>query len=91
MTKQGKQLKEHYQLEARNQYKGKVMPGDCDMEITLFFKDKRRRDVDNYNKLVLDSLEGVIFEDDSQIQMLTIKKNFSAENPRAEVEIWNLN
>ena len=87
MTKQGKQLKEQYQMEARSQFKDEIIFGDCDLEITLFFKDKRRRDVDNYNKLVLDSLEGVVFLDDSQIQKLTITKDYSAENPRIEIEI----
>lgn len=88
MIKEGKELKELYQLEAQNQYKGKVMSVNCDMEIILFFKDKRRRDVDNYSKLVLDALEGVVYEDDRQIQKLTIKKDYSAENPRIEIEIW---
>jgi len=89
MIKEGKDLKEQYQSEARNQYKGKVMSTDCDMEIILFFKDKRRRDVDNYNKLVLDSLEGIVYEDDKQIQKLTVEKKLSVENPRIEVEIWS--
>jgi len=87
MTKQGKDLKEQYQLEAKNQYKGKVLSGDVEMELVLFFKDKRRRDVDNYNKLVLDALEGIVFEDDKQVQKLTIIKDYSKENPRIELEI----
>lgn len=87
MTKQGKELKELYRLEAQKQYKGKVMPGGCNMEITLFFNDKRRRDVDNYNKLVLDSLEGIVYEDDKQVQKLTIKKRISVEDPRIEIII----
>lgn len=91
MSRKGKQVKEQYQLEVKNQYKGKVIQGDCDMEITLFFKDKRRRDVDNYNKLVLDALEGIVFQDDSQIQKLTIIKNYSKEDPRIEIKIWQLN
>ena len=87
MTREGKELKELYQLEARVQYKGKVMSADCDMEIILFFKDKRRRDVDNYNKLVLDSLEGIVYEDDKQIQKLTVEKKISVEDPRVEIKI----
>jgi len=87
MTKQGKDLKEQYQLEAKNGYKGKVISTDgIEMEITLFFKDKRKRDVDNYNKLVLDSLEGIVFEDDSQIKKLTINKELSAINPRVQIQ-----
>jgi len=88
MTKQGKNLEEQYRSEATNQYHGKVLTGDVEMGIFLFFQDKRRRDVDNYNKLVLDSLEGIIFEDDKQIQKLTIVKGYSKENPRVEVNIY---
>ena len=87
MTKEGKDLKEYYQLEAQIQYKGKAILTDCDMEILLYFKDKRRRDVDNYNKLVLDSLEGIIYEDDKQIQKLIVEKKISAEDPRVEIKI----
>jgi len=91
MTKQGKEMKELYRSEAQKQYKKKVMSGNCSMEITLFFKDKRRRDVDNYNKLVLDSLEGIVYEDDKQIQSLKVEKRISAENPRIEIKIIKLN
>lgn len=88
MLREGKQLKEQYQLEARNQHKKRPTSLSVEMEITLFFKDKRRRDVDNYNKLVLDALEGIAYQDDSQIQKLTVIKNYSKENPRIEIEIW---
>ena len=87
MTRRGKDLKKLYQLEAKNQYKGKVICGDCYIEIALFFKDKRRRDIDNYNKLVLDALEGIVYEDDKQIQKLTITKEISVSDPRIEIEI----
>ena len=87
MTKRGKKLKESYQDQAKDQYKDGIILGDCEMEIGLFFKDKRRRDVDNYNKLVLDSLQGVVFKDDVQIQSLTIRKGYSPENPRIEVKV----
>lgn len=90
MTRKGKELKEQYQLEAKNQYKGEVIWGDCYVEMTLFFKDKRKRDVDNHNKLVLDSLEGIVYNDDRQIQKLTVEKKFSAENPRIEIEVFKI-
>lgn len=34
----------------------------------LYPPDNRRRDLDNYTKAVWDNLEGVLFEDDSQIR-----------------------
>ncbi len=55
---------------------GLIYPWDVDvsMKIQLKFKDKRRRDIDNYNKLLLDALEGVIYVDDKQICDLEISK-----------------
>ena len=91
MTKEGKDLKEQYQIEARNQYRGEIISGDCKMEIGLFFKDKRKYDIDNFCKLTLDSLQGIIIEDDKQIQRLTIEKHLDKSNPRIEICLTELN
>ena len=45
------------------------------VSIRLFMPDKRRRDIDNYNKILLDSLTGIVWEDDSQIDILTIGRD----------------
>lgn len=43
------------------------------MECVLFVPDERRRDVDNYNKSLLDALKHAgLFEDDSQIDQLFV-------------------
>ena len=39
------------------------------------FPDKRKRDLDNYNKIILDSLEDTILVDDKQIKRLCITKH----------------
>ena len=90
MLNKGKKLKEHYRVEVKKQYKGKIIKGDCELDIVLFFGDKRRRDIDNFNKLVLDSLQGLVFEDDKQIQRLTIAKNYCKENPRVDIILKEL-
>ena len=87
MTPKGKAMKEYYQLEAKTQYKEEVSSEPLEMEINLFFKDKRKRDVDNFNKLILDSLQGIVYEDDSQITKLTITKEICKDNPRVEIII----
>lgn len=46
-------------------------------------------DVDNYVKAVLDALNGVAFQDDSQIIKLKAQKLYS-ENPRTEIEITEI-
>ena len=90
MSADGKALKESYILEAQSQWRRGLLPEPVRLNLTLYFKDKRRRDVDNYNKLVLDCLEGVVYEDDKQVQQLFITKAYDKENPRIEVEIIQL-
>jgi crossover junction endodeoxyribonuclease RusA len=85
MTSLGKKLKEQYQWEARAQWKGKPLEGDVEMSITLYFGTKRKADLDNFNKLSLDALTGIAYEDDSQIAKLTIERAYDKAHPRIEI------
>lgn len=87
MSKAGKELKESYQWQLKSQYKGKPLTKEIDLRVELFFGDERKRDIDNYNKIFLDSMSGIIFEDDSQIQSLLVVKNKDKANPRIEISI----
>ena len=46
----------------------------------------KKPDVDNIAKMILDSLNGIAYTDDSQVVVLNIEKHY-AENPRVELEI----
>lgn len=46
------------------------MAGPCFAEITLFLR--RRRDVDNSAKPILDVLQGLVYRNDSQVRRLLI-------------------
>lgn len=87
MTKEGKDLKESYQWQAKSQWKQKPSKRVFEISVELYFKDKRRRDVDDYNKILLDSLTGIVWSDDSQIWKITITKFIDAKKPRIEVDI----
>jgi Holliday junction resolvase RusA-like endonuclease len=87
MTPAGKALKEQYQWEARSQWKGKPLVGDIEVSITLYFGTKRKADLDNFNKLSLDALTGIVWEDDSQIAELTLKRSYDKPNPRIELVV----
>ena len=52
------------------------------------FKDNRRRDLDNYLKVTLDSLQGIVFADDSQIDVLLVKRGIKVAGGQAMVKIW---
>lgn len=44
------------------------------MDITITYADKRRRDLDNGAKAILDALNGLVYVDDSQIDDLRVRR-----------------
>lgn len=89
LTNKGKENKDAIAWEARAQYRGQPLKGALVVEITLFWKDKRRHDVDNIKGL-LDALTGILWEDDNQIEQLMIMKAVDKENPHVELRVWPL-
>ena len=77
ISKQGREFKEnvHEYIKFVEGIRKVKYTGDIKVKLTLNFKDKRKRDIDNYNKAILDSLNKIIWLDDSQIQEMNIIKN----------------
>ena len=90
MSQKGKEIKESYKWQAFNQWKSKPLIGNLKIRVTAYFGTKRKCDIDNFNKLVLDSLTGIVWEDDSQIYEMTITKDYDKDNPRVEIAIVQL-
>lgn len=86
MKAECKTLKEQWQWEARSQWQGAPLDGPVSVKMALYHGDKRKRDIDNFNKLVFDALADIAFLDDSQVQELTITKAYDKEQPRVELE-----
>jgi len=56
--------------------------------VTNGFIHTKRPDIDNLVKLILDSLNGVCWVDDSQIILLNVMKLYAAtEDPRTEIKV----
>jgi len=87
MTPKARALKEDYKWQARQQYKGIPLTENLSVDIKLYFGTKRKYDWDNFHKLSMDALTGIIWEDDSQIQRATVEKFYDKENPRIELVI----
>ncbi len=85
ITARGKAIKDDYYYQLKQQYREKPVTGDIILKIDLVFGDKRKRDIDNYNKLMLDTCTGILWEDDSQIVSLLINKFYEKGNPRIEL------
>ena len=63
------------------------LTGPLSVNIELYTPDRRRRDVDNVLKAMLDSLQwGGVFEDDNQIFRLAIEKILPEVKPKGKLK-----
>ena len=61
--------------------------GELSVTIDMYPPDKRKRDIDNVLKALMDAMQhGGLYEDDSQISKLTIERRAVA--PPGRVEVW---
>jgi len=60
------------------------------LQVVFWLPNKRRCDLDNLLKLVTDAMNGVTYDDDSQIDSLDIQRAYSTDNPRTEVSLYSL-
>ena len=72
ISKDGREFKKEVDLLLNNYEK---ILGKIKLTLILHFKDKRKRDLDNYNKVLIDCLKNKLFEDDDQIYQLYMEKH----------------
>jgi Holliday junction resolvase RusA-like endonuclease len=87
MSKKGKELKVSYIKQIQEQYNKKPMEGDLSIEIHLYFGNLRTHDWDNFHKISMDAMTGIVWVDDVQVQRAVVEKHYCKENPRIEIEI----
>ena len=80
-----KHLEEEYKITDK-----KTLIGEKPFKLRLRqrFKSKRKRDLDNYIKPLLDTLEGYIFDDDCQLEKLTVTKEINYEYDEFELVFY---
>lgn len=70
-------------------WKNPCLGGRLQVCMAAFPPDKRRRDLDNLNKIVLDSLQKAgLYNDDSQIDYLSIERHEPCKDGRIQIWIW---
>lgn len=92
LTKEGRIAKNRISAEARMA----VLKNDWNinevddimlyMDATIFF-NRKGRDSDNIYKAIQDSLQGIVYNNDSQVLARTQKVMFDKDNPRVELTI----
>lgn len=62
-----------------------------DVAVTLrVYRPQRRGDLDNTLKVMLDSLNGIIYEDDDQVSVIHAERYEDKKNPRVDVFVEEL-
>jgi Holliday junction resolvase RusA-like endonuclease len=64
-----------------------MLTGDLAVELRFYMPNRRRVDVDNLSKAVLDGLTDILFDDDAQVVDLHAVKAIDSENPRVYVSV----
>ena len=80
-----KQTKVSLSYEVLNAWKEPRLTESVEVYIVQYFGDKRKRDIDAYIKILLDSMSGIVYDDDSQIMKMTVLKLYDKDNPRTEI------
>ena len=58
-----------------------------EVSITLFPRDKRLLDIDNCCKAILDSMNGIMFDDDQQVWKLTVERGEKIKGGGCQVTV----
>lgn len=88
-TKGAKEFQERVAVAIHNINKDTAkfpMSGELEIDLKFVFKDKRRRDWDNYAKVLCDAMNGIVYVDDSQIKKATVEMLVGRE-ARTVIEI----
>ena len=91
LTPQARAAKESIALQAIAGYGHDPIKGEVAVSIRYYFGDRRKRDVTNFDKLILDALKGIFYEDDSDIVCFIASKFYDPVNAqRAVVKVFDI-
>ena len=83
ISKKGREFKEYVEMSLVSLKNEGVVTsfGDARLKVEyeFHFKGKRKRDVDNYIKPLQDCMEGILFDDDEQIDEINAKRFYHCE------------
>jgi len=61
--------------------------GDVTFSVLIYLPDRRRRDRDNIEKAIQDALNGVAWQDDSQVAEWHGRRELDPSNPRVRITV----
>jgi Holliday junction resolvase RusA-like endonuclease len=60
---------------------------DIQVWLTFYRENRRRVDIDNLAKAILDALNGLVWKDDAQIQRLVLEREVRRAEPGVEITV----
>ena len=90
ITKKGKEFKAKMIQKINELQDHKIFKGNLHADIHLTFPTKRKHDVDNYSKVLLDSMNKLVYEDDNQISELHIKRHYKKGEPSTIIKVMEI-
>jgi crossover junction endodeoxyribonuclease RusA len=87
-SEEGREYQRKVALLAKSQLERGARPlaGLVEVEVSVY-RPQRRGDLDNFLKVLLDSLKGIAFVDDSQVIRIEARRYDDAKNPRAVLSV----
>lgn len=64
------------------------LTGPVKVDLRFLLPDHKRRDLDNLAKPTLDGCNGILWDDDSQINDLSLVKNINKKTPGVNIIVW---
>jgi Holliday junction resolvase RusA-like endonuclease len=87
LTQAGKDFKARLEFAARQAFR-RVKPSKGEFEVRVtYYRPTMRGDVDGPGKFVLDSLEGIVYENDVQVTHFLQERKLDRENPRTVISV----
>lgn len=87
LSKKYRDTKEAMQWEVRSQVNFEPITDPVTLNILFYYGDNRKRDIDAYIKVLLDSMSKIVYEDDDQIEEMHVFKLKDLDNPRTVIQI----
>lgn len=82
ISKAGREFREKIHAQLSNM---KPVDYPIKLSINFKFKDRRKRDLDNLTKAVIDAMKGYLYQDDSQIEELHTYKRLKCDEDCIEI------
>ena len=87
LSKTYRDTKEAMQWEVKSQWKGEPLAEEVSLNVMFYYGDNRKRDIDAYLKILLDSMSDIVYTDDSLITELHVFKEVDTDEPRTVIQI----